>query len=123
MEREKREAAARKTTAASNPNAPKPTPLVENLNRLSQPDEEVRSVDEALKMFRMEEKGAFGGGDRHPERRAKQAYATFEASRLPKLKSENPSLRHTQLKQILYNEWQKSPDNPLNQEHLAYNTK
>lgn len=45
----------------------------------------------------------------------KAAYTAFEESYLPRLKTENPSLRHTQLKQILFKEWQKSPENPMNQ--------
>jgi len=79
-------------------------------------------VEEALKMFSVEEKGG-EALDRHPERRQKAAFAAFEEFRLPQLKAENPSLRLTQLKQILFSEWQKSPDNPMNQERLAYNTK
>ncbi|KAJ3252148.1 hypothetical protein HK103_001801 [Boothiomyces macroporosus] len=61
--------------------------------------------------------------DRHPERRQKAAYAAFEERRLPELKAENPSLRLTQLKELLFKEWQKSPDNPMNQAHLEYDTK
>jgi hypothetical protein len=30
-------------------------------------------------------------------------------------------MRHSQLKQQLQKLWKKSPDNPLNQQHLAYN--
>lgn len=53
--------------------------------------------------------------DKHPEKRMKAAYSSFEEVNLPRLKIENPSLRHTQLKQILFKEWQKSPENPMNQ--------
>ena len=52
--------------------------------------------------------------DRHPEKRVKAAYQEFESKRLPILKTENPNLRLSQLKQMLKKEWQKSPDNPLN---------
>jgi hypothetical protein len=124
-EREKREAAARKAAipAAGGPStaSPKAAPLPENLNRLRQPDEEATTVDEALKMLSLDE-GAVGA-DRHPERRVKAAYSAYEEIRLPQLKAENPSLRLTQLKQLLYTEWQKNPDNPMNKEKLAYNTK
>ena len=44
----------------------------------------------------------------------KAAYEEFEKSRLPQLKAENPGLRLSQLKQIIWKEWTKSPDNPLN---------
>jgi hypothetical protein len=30
-------------------------------------------------------------------------------------------MRHSQLKQQIQKLWKKSPDNPMNQQHLAYN--
>jgi len=59
--------------------------------------------------------------DRHPERRVKSAYAIFEEKTMPILKEENPHLRRTQLKQMLQKRWKKSPENPMNQQHIAYN--
>lgn len=53
--------------------------------------------------------------DKHPEKRLKAAYNAFEEVNLPRLKAENPTLRLTQLKQLLRKEWLKSPQNPLNQ--------
>lgn len=53
--------------------------------------------------------------DKHPEKRLKAAYTAFENSNLPRLKQENPTLRLSQLKQMLRKEWLKSPQNPLNQ--------
>lgn len=44
----------------------------------------------------------------------KAAYLAFEEHRLKTLKEENPGLRLSQLKQIIFKEWQKSPENPLN---------
>ena len=44
----------------------------------------------------------------------KAAFEDFETVRLAQLKSENPSMRLSQLKQMLRKEWQKHPDNPLN---------
>jgi hypothetical protein len=61
--------------------------------------------------------------DRHPEKRLKAAYTAFEALHLDRIKSENPNLRLSQLKQILKKDWMKSPDNPLNQRIANYNTK
>lgn len=52
--------------------------------------------------------------DKHPEKRMKAAYKAFEEANLPRIKAENPSLRLSQWKQILFKEWQKSPENPLN---------
>ncbi|KAJ1927177.1 hypothetical protein IWQ60_003143 [Tieghemiomyces parasiticus] len=59
--------------------------------------------------------------ERHPERRHKAALAAYEERELPRLKEENKGLRLNQLKQILWKNWQKSPENPFNQAHLAYN--
>jgi hypothetical protein len=53
--------------------------------------------------------------DLHPEKRMKAAYTAFEEKHLPRLKEENPNLRLSQLKQLLKKEWNRSPDNPLNQ--------
>jgi hypothetical protein len=67
-----------------------------------------RGVNEALKALSEE-----GDVDMHPEKRQKAAYNAFEARRLPQLKIEFPSLRHTQLKEKLHREWKKSPENPM----------
>lgn len=56
--------------------------------------------------------------DRHPEKRVKAAYASFEERMMPMIKEQNPTLRLSQLKQILKKEWMKSPENPLNQKLL-----
>jgi len=85
---------------------------VENLNRLL-PVEEATTVDEALKMLTVAD-DTTGGVDKHPERRMKAAYNAFEEARLPVLKAENPSLRLSQLKQMIFDEWKKSPENPMN---------
>jgi len=53
--------------------------------------------------------------DRHPEKRAKAAYAKFEKDMMPMIKEQNPTLRLSQLKQVLWKEWLKSSANPLNQ--------
>lgn len=44
----------------------------------------------------------------------KAAYTAFEEKYLPIYKQENPTLRMSQLKQMLFKEWQKSSENPLN---------
>ena len=61
--------------------------------------------------------------DRHPERRVKAAFTAFEEKNLPILKAENPNMRLSQLKQMLNKDWMKSPENPLNQRHMAFNAK
>lgn len=59
--------------------------------------------------------------EKHPERRVKAAFAAYEARELPKLKAEYPTLRHTQLMERLHKMWQKAPENPFNQLHVAHN--
>ena len=61
--------------------------------------------------------------DKHPEKRVKAAYTKYEETNLPRLKAENPNMRLSQLKQMLKKDWQKSPENPLNQRYQAYNAK
>ena len=51
----------------------------------------------------------------------KAAFDTYEAENLPKLKQEHPSLRLSQLKQLLKKEWMKAPENPFNKQTTAYN--
>ncbi len=59
--------------------------------------------------------------DRHPEKRMKAAYDAYEAENLPKLKQQHPSLRLSQLKQLMKKEWMKAPENPFNKPTVAYN--
>ncbi|KAL0901961.1 hypothetical protein ABMA27_007104 [Loxostege sticticalis] len=85
-------------------------PLEENLNRLQLEGEVAQSVEEAISILSDQ-----ADIDKHPEKRLKAAYTAFENSNLPRLKQENPTLRLSQLKQMLRKEWLKSPQNPLNQ--------
>lgn len=57
--------------------------------------------------------------DRHPERRFKAAFAAYTERRLPEVKKENPGLRKQQLEQLIYKEFQKSSENPFNQETVV----
>lgn len=60
--------------------------------------------------------------DKHPERRVKAAYLAYEERRLPELKAENPGLRQQQIKNMISKEFQKSPENPMNQDtNVSYN--
>jgi hypothetical protein len=61
--------------------------------------------------------------DKHPERRAKAAFKAYEEIQLPILKEEHPGLRLSQLKELLFKNWQKAPENPFNQVHATYNAK
>jgi hypothetical protein len=79
-------------------------------------------IDDALDALHI----ATGSGDakgieRHPERRFKAAFASFEERRLPELKDEHPGLRLNQYKELLRKEFDRSPDNPFNQATVDYN--
>ncbi|KAK0161795.1 hypothetical protein PV327_008209 [Microctonus hyperodae] len=89
-------------------------PLEENLNRIVLEGETARGIDEALSILSTKDPEI----DRHPEKRMKAAYASFEERMMPIIKENNPTLRLSQLKQLLKKEWMKSPENPLNQKLL-----
>lgn len=114
MEQEKRNAAIA-AAAASEKKKETAThiqkPLEENINRIRDDAIEARSITEAISVLTCKD----DSDDKHPERRLKAAFATYEEANMPRIKEENPTLRLSQLKQILRKEWQKSPDNPLNQ--------
>uniref|UniRef100_A0A914C9C4 HMG box domain-containing protein n=1 Tax=Acrobeloides nanus TaxID=290746 RepID=A0A914C9C4_9BILA len=82
-----------------------------NINQLDPDALNARNVEDAIKALTVEESSV----DRHPEKRMKAAYTAFEDRNMPRLKEEHPTLRLSQLRQILKKEWQKSPENPLNQ--------
>ena len=87
-----------------------------NISRLAVEGVEARNIEEAISALNVSNSPAV---DKHPEKRMKAAYEDFENVRLPQLKSENPSMRLSQLKQMLRKEWQKHPDNPLNRAMAA----
>ena len=70
--------------------------------------EQAQTVDEALALLD-------GGGSKAEKPKMKAAFNAFEQVRYRQLKAENPTLKRSQLKDILWKEWQKSPENPMNQ--------
>eukprot|EP00743_Colponemidia_sp_Colp-15_P001685 GILK01001841.1.p1 GENE.GILK01001841.1~~GILK01001841.1.p1 ORF type:complete len:235 (+),score=56.30 GILK01001841.1:50-706(+) len=94
-------------------------PLERNINHLlreSEMDEHhARGLDEAISALVLASSDGAPGQDRHPEKRLKAAYASYEEANMPILKAENPGLKLSQLKQLLFKQWSKSPENPLNQ--------
>jgi len=60
------------------------------------------------------------GIEKHPERRFKAAYEAYKERELPKLKEDHPGLRLQQYQDLMYKNFQKSPDNPFNQNALSY---
>ncbi|CAF0886612.1 unnamed protein product [Rotaria sp. Silwood1] len=91
--------------------------IEENVNRLKIDGSSARNVEEAIHVLQSSQIAV----DSHPEKRMKGAYEAYEKENLPKLKQEHPSLRLSQLKQLLKKEWMKSPDNPFNRPTKAYN--
>ncbi|RWS28361.1 hypothetical protein B4U80_05736 [Leptotrombidium deliense] len=94
-------------------------PIEENINRELVEGEVARNVTEAISILSVNE----GEIDRHPEKRMKAAYLEFEEKNLPLLKQQNPNMRLSQIKQMLKKDWMKSPDNPINKIHVAFNHK
>ncbi|RWS15339.1 hypothetical protein B4U79_10586 [Dinothrombium tinctorium] len=109
----------RSTDKPKSVKTPDQLPIEENVNREIVEGEVARSVTEAIAILGVKESDA----DRHPEKRMKAAYLAFEEKNLPILKAENPNLRLSQIKQLLKKEWMKSPENPMNQKNVAYNSK
>jgi len=108
------------------PNQPKRTnlieqeeelPIEENVNRLQIDGGSARNVDDAIHVLQSSQVSV----DSHPEKRMKAAYDAYENENLPKLKQEHPSLRLSQLKQLLKKEWMKAPENPFNKPTKGYN--
>ncbi|KAF9080661.1 hypothetical protein BGX29_006397 [Mortierella sp. GBA35] len=91
------------------------------------------NIDDALDLLTLTGPGTGGAGqaaittgkgkdvDRHPERRFKAAFAAYVEREMPILKKEHPGLRQNQMQDMLYKQFQKSPENPFNQANvLAY---
>ncbi|KAI0373167.1 DUF1014-domain-containing protein [Pilatotrama ljubarskyi] len=58
--------------------------------------------------------------ERHPERRFKAAFEAYKEREMPKIRQEHPGLRLQQYHDLLYKQFQKSPENPFNQVTVAY---
>lgn len=86
--------------------------VVENVNR-QDTGVEARSVEAALDALTVV--GGDAAQDRHPEKRAKAAWEAFYAEQLPLLKQDKPGLRLMQYKSMLFDTWQRHPQNPRNQ--------
>ena len=73
---------------------------------------QARTVEEAIAVLGGVT-GKVSGEDKHPEKRMKAAFQVFEEREMLRLKAENPTLRMSQLRQLLKKEWMKSPENPM----------
>ncbi|CAG8441982.1 15222_t:CDS:2 [Funneliformis caledonium] len=107
----------------------------ESTERKEIPVYSASNIDDALDLLAIatETSSSSGGGktglsnsvpisaaniERHPERRFKAAFRAYEERELAKLKEENPGLRYTQLHNILFENFKKSPENPFNQANV-----
>ncbi|KAF5401702.1 hypothetical protein PHET_05009 [Paragonimus heterotremus] len=91
-----------------------------NPNRIECDGEEARTVQEAIAILTVGD-GNATDLDHHPERRLKAAYIAYEQKMMPIMREENPGLRTSQLKQMIYKKFQTAPENPKNQPHSSYN--
>eukprot|EP00941_MAST-03F_sp_MAST-3F-sp1_P002700 g2700.t1 len=94
--------------------------LVPNLNHVRAEEERqgtynASGLDSALGALDLATNAGEKPVDAHPERRRKAAFKAFESRRLVELKVERPGLRLQQYKQLIFKEFQKSPENPMNQ--------
>ncbi|ODV94072.1 hypothetical protein PACTADRAFT_45220 [Pachysolen tannophilus NRRL Y-2460] len=89
----------------------------------SGPDTEISAsgIDNALDALSLATSNNKPKIDRHPERRFKAAFTAYKDANIDRIKKENPGLNFTQREKILYEEFKKHPDNPFNQESIAYN--
>jgi len=80
-------------------------------------------IDDALDVLALTTGGGGKEIDRHPERRVKAAYEAFKERRLSEMKVEHPGLRLGSMKEIIWKEFKKSPENPMNQgdKNVRYN--
>ncbi|XP_055677891.1 coiled-coil domain-containing protein 124 [Lutzomyia longipalpis] len=97
--------------AINKPAKPKNELLEENINRVNLDSTVATTVDEAIAALSLTEEAL----DKHPEKRLKAAFKAFEEENMNRIKLENPTLKMSQWKQLLWKEWTRSPQNPLNQ--------
>lgn len=75
---------------------------------------DARSVDAALAQMTVSD-GDQPSIDRHPEKRAKAAWKEYYERELARMKEEKPGLKLMQYKSRIFENWQRSPENPRNQ--------
>jgi len=76
-------------------------------------------VDDATNLLKNLRTGEEPAVDAHPERRRKAAFKDYEEREIPRIREENPGLKLSQIKEIIFKNWQKSPENPMNEAQLA----
>ncbi len=81
------------------------------------------SIESAIKTLSIAAGGAKAAAatavDRNPERRRKAAFKAYEEDRMVELRAWHPELKFSQLKEMIFKEWQTSPLNPVVQAQAA----
>uniref|UniRef100_A0A336MJP0 CSON002703 protein n=1 Tax=Culicoides sonorensis TaxID=179676 RepID=A0A336MJP0_CULSO len=111
---ERRNKAIENLNKEQKPKYVKPMDLEQNLSELNRAMFETHiatNIDEALAVLSSSDPN----DDKHPEKRMKAAFKAYEEAQLVRMKAENPGLKLSQLKQLIFKNWQKSPENPMNQ--------
>ncbi|KAI8377535.1 uncharacterized protein BYT42DRAFT_605200 [Radiomyces spectabilis] len=87
------------------------------------PEFSASNIDDAIDLLSLNDDGSgpvkAKDIEKHPERRFKAALAAYEEREMPRFKQEHPGLRQSQLKEIIYKAFQKSPENPFNQQNIV----
>eukprot|EP00919_Chromeraceae_sp_WS-2016_P076252 GHVR01180229.1.p1 GENE.GHVR01180229.1~~GHVR01180229.1.p1 ORF type:complete len:235 (+),score=78.44 GHVR01180229.1:100-804(+) len=97
-------------------------PLQENINQMQREEKDMLSskgveyigatgLDEAVSALNINNKTE--AVDIHPEKRMKAAWLAYEEVYLPLLKIQHPTLKRSQILQILHKQWKTSSENPL----------
>ena len=73
---------------------------------------EAEGLNEAVEKMELSGKE----GDLHPERRMKKAWAVYQEKNLERERKDNPSLNRHKLVQLMWEQFKKSPQNPMNGE-------
>ena len=107
-EKRKAEAKAKKELAKSGGNEYMGV-LTTNDNKVD--DLDASGIDAAIEALSIDAPGKGGG-----RVNMKAAFKAFEEVTMPRIKDENPGLKRSQLRERVWAEWQKSPENPQNQQ-------
>jgi len=73
------------------------------------------NLDQAVSSLSVLNENKNKKSDRHPEKRLKNAFADYQEKHLSTLRASNPTLKLSQIKEMLWKSWLKAPENPLNQ--------
>lgn len=92
-----------------------------NSNRIEE-SVDASGVDQAiaaLDAIALEAGGSADAGDKHPEKRMRAAWAAYEAAEMGALQADKPGLKRQQYRDMLWKQWQKAPQNPVNAARAA----